>query len=152
MDKKHKGSRAELLACAWLLDQGYEVFRNVSDSSIVDLVAFKDAEFFPFDVKSVKTTKLSSKQIAVGVKPLYVSNRERHIDWHPKPSLRGSRKICSHCGRSMAPPYWFDEKGNAYCCQGCKDGRELPVSRTTSPGDPRPIRPRSKPGPKRRGH
>ena len=28
MHDKHKGSRAELLACAWLLKQGYEVFRT----------------------------------------------------------------------------------------------------------------------------
>lgn len=41
MDKKHKGSLAELLACAWLLRQGYEVFRNVSQHGVADLIAWQ---------------------------------------------------------------------------------------------------------------
>ena len=30
---KHKGAHAELVATAWLLEQGYEVFRNVSQDA-----------------------------------------------------------------------------------------------------------------------
>ncbi|UOF78619.1 hypothetical protein [Bacteriophage sp.] len=32
-----RGAQAELLACAWLLQHGYEVFRNVSPSGEFDL-------------------------------------------------------------------------------------------------------------------
>lgn len=30
IDRKHRGARSELIASTYLLDQGYEVFRNVS--------------------------------------------------------------------------------------------------------------------------
>ena len=33
MEKKHKGAHSELIACAYLLHEGYEVFRNVSQLS-----------------------------------------------------------------------------------------------------------------------
>ena len=41
MHDKHKGSLAELLACAWLLKQGYEVFRNVSQHGKADLIIWR---------------------------------------------------------------------------------------------------------------
>ena len=41
MHDKHKGSLAELLACAWLLKQGYEVFRNVSQHGKADLIVWR---------------------------------------------------------------------------------------------------------------
>jgi hypothetical protein len=41
---KHKGARSELVACAWLLCQGYEVFRNVSQHGLMDIIAIKDGE------------------------------------------------------------------------------------------------------------
>lgn len=37
LSKPARGAQAELLACAWLLEQGYEVFRNVSPSGDYDL-------------------------------------------------------------------------------------------------------------------
>ena len=49
---KHKGARSELLACAWLLAQGYEVFRNVSSCGLVDIIALKDGRATLFDVKT----------------------------------------------------------------------------------------------------
>jgi hypothetical protein len=36
-----KGAKYELLACAWLLEQGYEVFRNVALVGKGDLVIWK---------------------------------------------------------------------------------------------------------------
>jgi Holliday junction resolvase-like predicted endonuclease len=41
MHQKHKGSLAELQACAWLLKEGYEVFRNVSQHGVADLIAWR---------------------------------------------------------------------------------------------------------------
>jgi hypothetical protein len=49
---KHRGAHAELRAAAWLLEQGYEVFRNVSGHGKIDLVAVKDGEVRFFDVKA----------------------------------------------------------------------------------------------------
>lgn len=36
---KHKGARAELAASVWLMNSGYEVFRNVSPFGAVDIIA-----------------------------------------------------------------------------------------------------------------
>lgn len=44
------GAVAELKACAWLLKNGYEVFRNVSATGKADLVAYKDDELILIDV------------------------------------------------------------------------------------------------------
>lgn len=39
IDKKHKGALAELKVTSWLLEQGYEVFRNVSQHGVVDIIS-----------------------------------------------------------------------------------------------------------------
>lgn len=51
---KHKGAHAELRASAWLLSQGYEVFRNVSQHGPVDIIALnpKTLAFILIDVKT----------------------------------------------------------------------------------------------------
>lgn len=40
MHDKHRGSLAELQAAAWLLQQGFEVFRNVSQHGGHDLAVY----------------------------------------------------------------------------------------------------------------
>ena len=54
MDSKHKGALAELKAASWLLKEGYEVFRNVSQHGAVDLVALdlNTQEILLIDVKT----------------------------------------------------------------------------------------------------
>lgn len=52
-----KGAMTELLASAWLILHGYEVFRNVAPTGPADLVAFKGDEVFKVDVKSSYMTK-----------------------------------------------------------------------------------------------
>ena len=52
MNKKHKGAVAELKATAWLLQQGYEVFRNVSPYGPYDIIAIKDDIIEKIDVKT----------------------------------------------------------------------------------------------------
>lgn len=87
---------------AWLLEHGYEVFRNICNHGLVDVVASKDGEFFAFDVKSCSTSKLSYEQIAAEIKAFYVSpSGECHIDWDPKPS---GRRNCFHCKKTTPPP------------------------------------------------
>jgi Holliday junction resolvase-like predicted endonuclease len=51
-DTNKKGDHAELLASAWLLEQGYEVFRNVSSTGPIDIVAIKPGEILQIDVKT----------------------------------------------------------------------------------------------------
>lgn len=69
---KHKGAHSELIACAWLLAEGYEVFRNISPYGLADIIAWKDGKMLLLDVKST-VAHLSPEQLAVGVVPLVVS-------------------------------------------------------------------------------
>ena len=56
---KHRGAESELRACAWLLKQGYEVFRNVSSHGIIDIVAVKQGIATYIDVKSTEHGNLN---------------------------------------------------------------------------------------------
>lgn len=64
VERKHLGSYAEMLAAAWLLERGYEVFRNVSDRGPIDLVVVKDGQTTFVDVKLVKPVMLVSREKA----------------------------------------------------------------------------------------
>jgi Holliday junction resolvase-like predicted endonuclease len=71
MDSKHKGAHSELVACKWLLEQGYEVFRNISPFGLMDIVAIKGDEVLKIDVKSGRRS-LKKYPRAVGVVALNV--------------------------------------------------------------------------------
>ena len=58
MDAKHKGAHSELAACVWLLEQGFEVFRNISQHGTTDIVAVKYDMLWRIDVKSASTSVL----------------------------------------------------------------------------------------------
>ena len=85
VEAKHRGPYSELLACAWLLERGFEVFRNTSDRGLVDLIALKDKAVTFIDVKTAQTTinkfkhfavsgpKLSEQQKKLGVRALFVT-------------------------------------------------------------------------------
>jgi Holliday junction resolvase len=95
MDKKHVGARSELIACAWLLAEGYEVFRNVSPHGHIDIIALKDGKTFYFDVKTLQkgARHLPSQQIAQGVLPLTVTaTGQCSIEWSPKSQRRRFKK------------------------------------------------------------
>jgi hypothetical protein len=87
--EKHRGAQAELIACTYLLGEGYEVFRNISSCGPADIIACKGAEMLRIDVKSgTYHTKLSEAQRRDGVVMLYVGadggcefdfERERHF-------------------------------------------------------------------------
>lgn len=53
MDKKHKGAHSEMMASAYLLGLGYEVYRNVSQHGAIDLIAIGNDETLHIDVKTV---------------------------------------------------------------------------------------------------
>ena len=80
------GAASELTACAWLLSEGYEVFRNVAPAGPIDLIAFKDGLFLFIDVKTAALTKkkdgtptgvapktMRKNQESIGVTFLYVT-------------------------------------------------------------------------------
>lgn len=58
MNSSRKGAKGELLVCNYLIDQGYEVFRNVVPSGPADLVAWdpETNETILIDVKCSQRT------------------------------------------------------------------------------------------------
>ena len=97
IDKKHKGALAELNASAWLLAQGYEVFRNVSPHGLVDLIGIKDGQTYLFDVKTgrPRPSALSEVQRNGNVKPIWFYDDQFHIGEPipPSPTI----KLCANC-------------------------------------------------------
>jgi hypothetical protein len=89
--RKHLGAHSELVACAFLLREGYEVFRNISSCGLADLVAWKAAtssergELWLIDVKSGSggAVRLTPEQRRVGVIPLCVDEND-HCTFNPK--------------------------------------------------------------------
>jgi hypothetical protein len=70
---KHRGAQAELFACAYLLGEGYEVFRNISPCGPADIIACKDTDLLRIDVKSgTYHPRLTDDQRRDGVIILYV--------------------------------------------------------------------------------
>ena len=76
MNRSHGGMFAELTACAWLLQEGYEVFRNVSPHGPYDIIAIKGDEILRLDVKSTpnvpRRSRITEKMKALGVVILHV--------------------------------------------------------------------------------
>jgi hypothetical protein len=60
---KHKGAFGELRACAWLLEQGYEVYRNVSPFGCVDIVGLKDGCVEYFDAKTQHPSMVKPRHV-----------------------------------------------------------------------------------------
>jgi hypothetical protein len=86
LDRKHRGAQSELIASAWLLEQGYEVFRNVSANGIVDIVAYNMAngDFVLVDVKTGTSAQHTKEQPIHGVRFLGVTiadNGMPHCRW-----------------------------------------------------------------------
>ena len=66
------GDIAEMKACAWLMEQGYDVFRNVSSVGPADLMVWDldTLKVFPVDVKN------TTKQIKVDGSITYTVKRQ----------------------------------------------------------------------------
>ncbi len=77
------GVRSEIIACLWLLKQGFLVFRPITGVGPIDIVAVsKKGRVYLFDVKSITKRKngrgevdrpLTAVQKALGVEILYVN-------------------------------------------------------------------------------
>jgi hypothetical protein len=104
METKHLGSHSELLACAWLLKNGYEVFRNVSAHGAVDIIALKDGKILLLNVRSSpsleRKSRLSAEDIKAGVLPILVTpNGSCAIDFEPLP--KNNPVVCEICGETF---------------------------------------------------
>lgn len=148
MHAKHKGALAELHACAWLLKQGYEVFRNISQHGVVDLIVWRaDTSPILVEVRGVRLrVAVDGKSCSVprmrfprypGVQFLYVFTETGDCDFDLealvaargyvlRPPAPPSRLVCSveGCGRK------HDARG--FCGmhhdrwrRGLKDGASL---------------------------
>lgn len=98
VNSKHLGALSEIMACEWLLRQGYEVFRNISQHGLADYVAWKPGELpILIDVKSATRGKpvnrLTQAQEKGGVRLLYVDRDQRLISFNRQdfPGNRGPR-------------------------------------------------------------
>lgn len=82
--RKHLAAHSELVACAFLLRDGFEVFRNISDRGQADLVAWKDGKLWPVDVKSGSggAARLKPEQRRAGVVSLCV-DEDGHCTFDP---------------------------------------------------------------------
>jgi hypothetical protein len=105
IDRKHKGAWAELVACAWLLGRGYDVFRNVSQHGLADVVATNAHEVLRIDVKlATQTTRpvLSAEQIASGVIPLYVLSPDQCELGNPPRRDYDREAVCAGCKQTFS--------------------------------------------------
>jgi hypothetical protein len=73
MDRKHKDARNELFVCQRLLENGYEVFRNISQHGPADLIAWNPdtSESLKIDVKTF------NQPVLKGIEYLYARNSAR---------------------------------------------------------------------------
>lgn len=115
------GAYNELIAAAWLMKRGYEVFRNVAPVGPVDLVGIKEGKTEFFDVKGAYRTadgqniysKLSERQQEMGVKCICVfDSGECEVD---TPATGGGR--CEECNGEFLQGKRWDRK--RFCSQKC---------------------------------
>jgi hypothetical protein len=139
LHQKHKGAHNELVACAWLLRQGYEVFRAVSQHGVVDLIAIKGGAVEYFDVKTLdwaaRLPPYTKPEVAkLGVKFLVI-RPDGSIEIHasrvqpppplPKPQPKRPTFNCQECGAAFEV-----KKGKHFCSHKC--GQRW--RRTSAPG------------------
>ena len=85
MDRMHRGALSEFIDIQYLLERGYDVFRNVSQHGMADIVAidFSVGHIFPIDVKTAHHSdngielpkrKLTPEQVQSGVSLMQVTH------------------------------------------------------------------------------
>lgn len=130
MDRKFKGASSELIACAWLLKQGYEVFRNVSPHGEIDVIGIKDGEIYFFDVKTAYflstgeygANRLSAEQIARGVKIIRVGDDDCHIMSAAAPESK--IRACENCSKD----FFARNSTYRFCSAACKNVASLKIT------------------------
>lgn len=120
VERKHLGAHNELFATAWLLREGYEVFRNVSAHGAVDIVAIKDGVVEMLDVKAKQyntIVRLTAAQRELGVKLLAVyPDGKCEIDALAPGPREQETKTCVTCGSEFVPT----RNCTKYCNHECR--------------------------------
>lgn len=108
---KHKGAASELIALIWLLNEGYEVFRNVSAHGIADMIAVKDGEMLKIDVKTGRPlmTKeggytcvgATKEQIKNDIKILVVDGENKKVFGWWVPAVSPKEIVSCNCGKEV---------------------------------------------------
>ncbi len=118
------GAKNEMIATVWLLEQGYDVFRNVSPNGPVDIIAMKDGKTLLFDVKGVSEYKgkassprISQHQKDLGVAVLKVSSVGCEVDWNPRHLGATDYRNCSHCSAVFVS---HTESHKVFCSKRCQ--------------------------------
>jgi Holliday junction resolvase-like predicted endonuclease len=122
MNKKHVGTKNEMLAIAFLLDQGYEVFRNVSPHGPIDIIVRKGTEFINIDVKSVirrvdgslSACQLTEEQNLLKVKRVFVESNGNCLFEQTKVKEVKTRN-CVVCGELFS----YTRNHQKYCTRSC---------------------------------
>jgi type 1 fimbriae regulatory protein FimB/type 1 fimbriae regulatory protein FimE len=108
---KHRGAQSELIASAWLLEQGYEVYRNVSAVGLADLCVYNVAtkEWFLVDVKTGITAQSTEEQRTHKVRFLGVEVTETGFTcgWIDSPGKKPEPKqLTSRQQTAMFRGFW----------------------------------------------
>lgn len=77
--RKHSGAVSELRVCSYLLEQGYEVFRNVSQHGPADIIAWhpETDEIRKIDVKTAAQVTLRDGSVVISPKRSGQENCDR---------------------------------------------------------------------------
>jgi hypothetical protein len=122
LKRKHSGAANELAAMLWLLRQGYDVFRNVSQHGSIDLIAVRNGEFLKLDVKGVEGFG------ATGLRETAVTTEQRELDVKILLAKSGgvfeildlppprSERICLGCGKPFMPRKY----SMTFCAKYCR--------------------------------
>lgn len=134
--QKHVGARNEMVAVAWLLDKGYEVFRNVSQCGEIDIIATKSGELLRLDVKAApagnkQADRLTDSQVAQGIKRLnvYPDGRCELVEAKARaPIVPG---ICPNCRKEFSGE---GRRGSIYCSRSCSQRHRYDLSKAARMG------------------
>ena len=74
-----RGAINELVACTWLLKQGYQVFRNVTPDGRIDIISEKDGVLTKIDVKT-QINKYGKQQLEDGISIILI-DKDLNCSW-----------------------------------------------------------------------
>lgn len=125
---KHAGAMNELQACLHLLEDGYEVFKNVSPVGEIDIIAIKNGVIKLLDVKPgvVKSDgtatgmSLKNNQLALGIRALHVykdGTPYRVEDLSDEEVELLGVRICQRCQKSFKGRF----SNRTYCSLECAE-------------------------------
>lgn len=129
MKQKFKGAHNELIACAWLLKNGYEVFRNVSPHGLIDILAIKEGSLTKIDVKSsyveentgkIRMQYASNEQAEIGVRVLGVIAGTDEVMWADEVINNNEKKIERRLCMVCSSEYAAKSANQKFCSKACQ--------------------------------